>query len=297
MKHPFGSLSALSGNTFRNGPLHQAAVLLETTLFAVLLLFCAGSSTRADSPWQIIDEGLAVANFDAPEKSDAGDSKVTVIRMDPDRYDLKLLCASEHNNERLTPKEWCDTYHLVAAVNAGMYQEDGITSVGYMKNFGHINNSRLGKDNTILAFNPTERELPPIRIIDRECEDFESLRRKYRTLIQSIRMISCDGKNVWGRQPAKWSILAVGTDAEGRVLLMFCRSQYAVHDFIDILLSLPISLKKAMYLEGGRPASLYLAAGDVKLERYGAWEPGFEEMDSLRFGLPIPNVLGIVKRK
>jgi hypothetical protein len=68
-----------------------------------------------------------------------------------------------------------------------------------------------------------------------------------------------------------------------------------VHDFAEVLLSLPLSIKTAMYLEGGPQASLYLSTPKMMLERNGIWE-GFEENGPFQFSLPIPNVLGVVRK-
>lgn len=281
-------------NGFNAGLCRKAGVLI-LILFALLPL---GLSAQTESPgnlWKQIDEGLFTAEFSLP-KPGFSEFRVTVIRIDPRYYAFKLLCASENDREKKTVREWCQKFDLVAAVNSGMYQEDGITSVGYMRNFSHINNPRLGKDRTILAFNPATSDVPEIQIIDRECQDFNVLRRKYLTFVQSIRMISCDQQNVWNQQAAKWSTLAIGTDEGGKVLLMFGRSPSSVHDFIEVILSLPLSLTSAMYLEGGPQASLYLKTGNTTLERYGTWEANFKDDDSLQIPLPIPNVIGIVRK-
>lgn len=247
------------------------------------------------SPWKEAEEGLLVAEFDPPHRPANPSSTVTIIKIDPGKYSFRLLCASEYGKEKLTAKEWTDRYELIGAFNAGMFQEDGLTSVGYMKNFKHFNNPRLGKANTILAFNPIEDGVPEVQIIDRQCQDFSALKDKYQTFIQSIRMISCEGENVWAQQNSRWSTLAIGTDSAGNVLLIFSRMPYSVHDFIEILLSLPLSLKSAMYLEGGPQASLYLSTPKVSLERNGVWE-GFEENNAFQFALPVPNVIGITRK-
>jgi hypothetical protein len=163
-----------------------------------------------------------------------------------------------------------------------------------MKNFDHVNNPRLNKANTVLAFNPVDKNLPEIQIIDRECQDFNELRQKYQSFVQSIRMISCDQQNVWTRQDGKWSTLAVGMDTQGNILFLFSRTLNSVHDFIEILLSLPLSLKSAMYLEGGPQASLYLSTPKMTLQKDGVWG-GIDE-NSLQFSLPVPNVIGIYKK-
>ncbi len=245
------------------------------------------------NPWKEADKGLSVAEFHSDPKVAAQPFSITVVKVDPKEFSLRLLCASELGKEKLTTREWCEKHKLVLAANAGMFQEDGLTSVGLMKNFKHVNNPKLGKANTVLAFNPVGDGFPGVQIIDRECQDFDLLRPKYQTLVQSIRMISCDGQNVWTRQTSKWSTLAIGMDSAGNILFMFSRTPHSVHDLIEIILSLPLSLKSAMYLEGGPQASLYLSTSQLGLELNGVWE-GFED-NKLQFSLPIPNVIGITK--
>lgn len=249
-----------------------------------------------NSPWERIEEGLHLGTFDAPKKSEIGDSKITVLKADPNLYSLKLLCASEHDWKKLTLKEWCRRFQLLAGVNAGMYQEDGFTSVGYMKNFLHFNNPRLNGNNTILAFNPIDPSLPGTWIIDRECHDFHSLKKKYQTMIQSIRMISCRQENVWSSQEGKWSIVAFGIDSADNLLFLFSQSPFSVHDFIDNLLTLPLSIRSAMYLEGGPQAGFYLSVGDTEMEKHGNVETGFGQTSMFHMAWPIPNVLGLVRK-
>jgi len=271
------------------------ARVLVSCLFAVGLFLLSGSDvvlTGETIPWKEADEGLLVADFESTFENNT--FAITIVKIDPGYYTFNLFCATEYGKEKLTAREWCSKRQLLAAVNAGMFQADGLTSVGFLKNLDHVNNPRLNKSNTILALNPKEGGLPEVRIIDRECQDFNELRQKYQSFVQSIRMISCNGQNVWSRQNAKWSTLAIGMDDAGNVLFLFTRTPHSVHDFIEILLSLPLSLKSAMYLEGGPQASLYLSTPKMTLERNGVWE-GLEE-NPFQFALPIPNVIGITRK-
>jgi hypothetical protein len=69
-----------------------------------------------------------------------------------------------------------------------------------------------------------------------------------------------------------------------------------VHDFTNILLSLPVSLYNAMYLEGGPEATLYFSANGVEFEKIGSYETGLKENGFPKMALPIPNVIGIAKK-
>ncbi len=261
--------------------------------FGLISLFGDLAFTGVTIPWKEADEGLLVAEFESVFDNDP--YQITVVKVDPQRYSFRLLCATQYGKESLTTKEWALKYQMLVAVNAGMFQQNGLTSVGFMKNFGHVNNPRLSSANTILAFNPVDENFPEIQLVDRECQDFNYLRQKYQSFVQSIRMISCTQQNVWSRQDSKWSTLAVAMDTQGNILFLFNRTPLSVHDFIEILLSLPLSLKSAMYLEGGPQASLYLSTSTITLERYGVW--GGLEKNPLPFPLPVPNVIGISKKQ
>jgi hypothetical protein len=139
--------------------------------------------------------------------------------------------------------------------------------------------------------------LPPARILDRSCEDADALARDYRVVVQSIRMIDCARRNVWAPQPRKWSTACVGTDAQGRVLLIHVRAAHATHDLIDVLLRLPLGLQRLMYVEGGPEASLYVkAGGKVVVSEVGSFETGFFETDANAAFWPLPNVIAFAAK-
>ncbi|MBF0319690.1 MAG: phosphodiester glycosidase family protein [Nitrospirae bacterium] len=262
-----------------------------------ILIIAATASASADN-CKRLDEGLYICEFDSPQKSGSGSSKITVVKISPAYYAFKLLTISEVGGKAMTAKEWAKKYNLVAVTNAGMYQADGSTNVGYMKNFSHINNPKVARSyKTTLAFNPADSTVPDVQIIDSECQNFSELKGKYNTLVQLIRMASCTGNNVWQQQQATWSISAIGKDKSGNMLLLFSRSPYTVHDFIEIIMSLPISIASAAYLEGGRQASLYISTKDVDIEKAGGYGSNYDENSTFQSAWPIPNVIGIVKKQ
>ena len=258
----------------------------------------AGEKKSKQKPdWQQLDKGLELGTFPAPQAAAGGDSLVRVLRIDPRYFQLKLLNASRiENGVPLTPKQWCRQNGLVAAINPSMYQTDFKTSVSLMRTKGHTNNPRLSKDMTILAFDRQNAGVPRVKIIDRQCEDFESWQPKYGTLVQSIRMISCTGKNVWKPQARRWSTSAIATDRQNKVLFIHVRALYSTHDLINILKKLPLNISRAMYTEGGPQAQLYIGIGKKEWELTGSYETNSNEANEGSISWPLPNVLGILKK-
>ena len=261
---------------------------------AAVGLSAAGAETPA---WRLLEPGLELGDFLSPTASEIGDSRVKVLRIDPAVFALRLLNASaEDSAVSKTAKEWCFARGLTAAINASMFQADRLTSVSLMKTAGHVNNAYVSKDKTFLVFDRLDPSLPEARLIDRECDDIGAFEGLYATFVQSIRMISCKGKNIWTQQPRKWSAAALGTDATGRVLFIHVRSPYSMHDLIDALQRLPLGLERAMYLEGGPEAQLYVRSGSQEWEFVGGYETAFFETTLNTAAWPVPNAIGIVRK-
>jgi uncharacterized protein YigE (DUF2233 family) len=272
----------------------HAVIFLVMPLVAIL---SSSIGVARGGPWEKIDEGLLWGEFDPSPSSLATASKIVVVKIDPQYYAFRLLCASEHDRIRLTAREWCERKRILGAINAGMYQEDGFTNVGYMRNFAHVNNPRLNSTyKAVVAFNRTDIAVPEIQIIDLQWQDFEALKPKYQTFVQNIRMINSRQENVWAKQDKAWSLAVLGMDKSGNALFIFSEGPYSGHEFSHILLSLPISIYNAMYLEGGPQASLYLSANGFQLERVGIRHKSLDGNRVKTGARPIPNVIGITRK-
>jgi uncharacterized protein YigE (DUF2233 family) len=277
--------------------MRRVPLFLSISSLCLWVIFISSDGMSQNGPWRKVNDGLFLAQFDSSYQTPIKDSKIIIIKINPNYYSFKLLCASELGKIGLTSKEWCKRYNLISAINAGMYQKDGLTNVGYMKNFSHLNNPKLNSSyKAVLAFNRLDDIVPEIQIIDLKCQEFERLKFKYQTFVQNIRMISCNQENVWSKQDKKWSLAVLGLDKGGNVLFIFSETPYSGYDFNNVLLSLPISIFNAIYLEGGREASLYFSANNFELEKSGIYESGFNESLIRSSANPIPNVIGIIKK-
>jgi uncharacterized protein YigE (DUF2233 family) len=169
-----------------------------------------------------------------------------------------------------------------------------------MKNFKHYNNSKLrGGYSAMLAFNPKPGvKVPLVKIIDMYLDNWQLWRFSYNTYLQSIRMIDDKHQPVyWQKNPnMKSSMTVFAVDKDGNVLFVFTRSPYSANEMTDMLLSLPLNVHNAMYLDGGPEASFYLNHNGYKVEKVGCYvSTTFEKDDNDHFW-EIPNIIGIRKR-
>lgn len=254
------------------------------------------SAGVATGPWRELELGLDWAELPASLAATNGDGTVRVLRIDPGRFELKLLMASAPGQGRaLSPRAWCRREHLVAATNAGMFAQDYLTAISLLRSRHHVNNPRLTRHMAVLAFDRRDDGVPPVQIIDRELQDVAALSARYGSLVQSIRMVALDGRNVWQPQPRRWSAAAAGIDTLGRVLLLHVRSPYPMHDLVNMLLGMPLGLRNLMYLEGGAQAQLHVAAGDEERELAGCYDPDGPAAGREAGPSPVPNVIGVAR--
>lgn len=269
--------------------------LLRIAVFAVFLFLAVSEALQAgDADWIALDEGLSLAVF----RDHPGSPYVlSVLRIDPARYELELLSAAERGRNPMSLRDWCGTFQLAAAINASMYLEDGRKSTGCMRNFDHVNNPRINASfGAFLVFHPERPDLPAVQIVDREQEDWEGLIGRYRTVVQNYRLITLGGGNAWSppSDDRKFQAAAIGMDAEGRILFILSREPRSVHDFANRLLGLPLAIRNAMYVEGGRDAGLFIARFPPEMGGRGDLSL-FEDRLGKDATPSVPNVIGIRK--
>jgi hypothetical protein len=274
---------------------------IQSILVTLMCLFIFSVVPGVKShAWQKLNDGLYLGQFASKKKSKIWNHNIVILKIDPKFYAFELLSASEHDLRSRTAKQWCNEFGLVAAINASMYQSaDLLKSTGYMKNYNHFNNSLINKYfGSLMVFNPIDSSFPEVQIIDRRLQkNWKTLIEKYNTVVQNYRMITNGEMKGWPQQAKRYSTAAIGMDGEDNVLFILSRPPYSTHDFINILLSLPINIKNAMYAEGGPQATLYFRIDGKELKLKGTYATESTEYDGNESVSEIPNVIGIVKRK
>lgn len=267
-------------------------------LSAVILLgLLPGLVAGTNSGWQTLAPGMELRYVTAREPSSAGDSRIAVLRMDPKLWELAAMGVSQTGESAgHTAREWCEKYKFTAAINAGMFETDQRTHLGYMRCREHVHNGHANKYQSVAAFDPRDgKDLPRFRIFDLDTPGLtlQSIQQDYDSAVQNLRLVKRPGANQWGQQQKKWSEAALGEDEAGRILFIFSRSPFSMHDLNRELLAAGIGLVAAQHLEGGPEAQLYVHVGEVQLEMFGSFETSFKEDDTNAIPWPIPNVLGV----
>jgi hypothetical protein len=264
------------------------------TAFLLPLFMSAGAPAAAPA-WKTLQRGVEYAALDAG--ATPADGRIHLVRIDPKQAPLLAIMASAGDRKPRTAAVWCRDRKLAVAINLGMYRDDELTNVGHAHAPGHVNNGHWSdKYKSALAFGPNRPELPAAVMVDLDAPDAVAGLAAYGTVVQNLRLIRAPGRNVWGKQQRRWSEATVAADRAGRILFIFSRRPYAMNDWNDRLLALPLGIIAAMHVEGGPEASLSIHAGGVDLDLNGSYETGFYENDDENAQWPIPNLLAVARR-
>lgn len=266
----------------------------------LLLLLWITQLNGAPTPWQTLAPGVDLGTFETRQASDYGDSRIRILRIDPTHWDLTLAGRSlTGESQGMTAREWSQRYELAAAINAGMFSADHTTHVGYLRFRDHVNSGSVNGYQSVAAFDSKKAHLPRFRIFDLDAAtaSMPTILQDYSSVVQNLRLIKRPVELRWTQQAKKWSEAALGEDAAGRVLFIFSRSPYTMHDLCRELLAFDITLVAAQHLEGGPEAQLYVGLGGEAREWFGSYETAFREDDTNDRAWPIPNVIGIRPRR
>ena len=269
--------------------------------FGMLLgISSVGAETTPPPPamvWQTLQPGVEYAVVQVSPPVDVGDKKLHIVRVDPARARLLARLASEGDKQSRTAGQWCQQNNLAAAINLGMFQQDKLSNVGYLRHDHHLNNPKWSSSyKSALAFDPQAEGLARAIVVDLDRPEAKEQLSSYRSVVQNLRLLKGEGQNAWSQSDRRWSEAALAMDDQGRVLFLFCRSPFSMWEFNRMLLALPLGIVRAMHLEGGPEASLSIHAGNLNLDLCGSFETGFLPDDTNPKQWPIPNVLGVAKQ-
>lgn len=265
------------------------------------VLLAASAATQGTADWKSIAPGMELRWLIAKNPSPVGDSRIAVVRIDPTLWQLELVGRSQTGDSASrTAREWAQAHDLAVAINAGMFGTDYKTHIGYMEYRGHVSSSVVNNYQSVAAFDPRNAKSQPLfRIfdLDKPGVTVQTIRRDYASLVQNLRLIKKPGTNLWSKQDKKkWSEAALGEDKNGKILFVFSRSPFSMHDLNEELLSSGIGLVALQHLEGGPEAQLYVHVGDSEFDLSGSYETFFRENDGNATAWPIPNILGVKRR-
>ncbi|HKK70377.1 MAG TPA: phosphodiester glycosidase family protein [Candidatus Krumholzibacteria bacterium] len=247
----------------------------------------------ARPPFVTLEPGLEVVRRWPEGGAQGRQDPVTLVHVDPARFEMRLLTAAEHGGARPVDR-WVEDFDLVAAINASMYLPNE-RSTGYMVDDERVNNPAVNpRFGGILAFGARSDDVPPFRLVGLECGGvtLEDLQRDYRAIVQNYRLLDCRGEPIPWQDRKLYATAAIGVDQRGWLVLVHSGAPQQTADLARWLAREDWGLVAAHFVEGGHDASLYVTGGRETISVVGRYE-GTAAPREFR---EVPNVLGVVRR-
>jgi hypothetical protein len=277
------------------------------TFAGILFLFsaCSYSQQEAEKPtpdysdWVELTKGMEYREINAPKKSFIGDSKISILRMDPQQFHFDLFTATQYDSLPRDLHTWADTFDLLVAFNAGMYNlARPLQSRAYLKSGAHLNNGKILENfNLMLALGPKPNsQRSNIEVLDLTCANWEQEQQNFSGFAQGLRMIDCNGNPMnWQKKVQSCSMLVAAEDQKGWFYLIFTRSPYTHNQMIGFMTEMPYGLHDAIYLEGGPETSLLIDVNGHCIEKVGSWVSTTWERNDNNHFWRLPNIVGVHK--
>ncbi len=276
--------------------LRERFAILSATFSLVLSLTLAA---RPAADWQTIAPGMDLKYSPVNPPATKGSASIVILRIDPNLWQLEVVGINQTGETAgHTARAWSQKRSFSAAINAGMFATDQKTHLGYTRSSGQISNGHQNAYQSVAAFDPRDSGNPRFHIFDLDAPgaNFQTILKDYGSILQNLRLIKRPGLNQWPQQERKWSEAALGEDDAGRILFIFSRAPFSMHDLNRALLGAGVGLVAAQHLEGGPEAQLYVHAGTTELEMFGSYETSFVENEKNSIAWPVPNILGVRPR-
>jgi hypothetical protein len=243
--------------------------------------------------WRSLGRGAEYAAIALSPRPALGDGLLHVVRVDPSQATLRVRMAALDGRPR-TAREWCDNPRIVAVINAGMYDRDLSTHIGFLRVGDRIGSARwVSTYRSILLLGARHPDLPAATIRDVPPDGRAADFADYGTVVQNLRLIRDPAVNAWTQNDRRWSEAAIVLDRSGRILFLFCRSPLTMHDFNALVTALPLGVMRAMHVEGGPEASLSVRGPGIDADLSGSYETGFNPSDDSKRQWPLPNVVTV----
>lgn len=252
---------------------------------AFLLLTGCGTSSVCTAMQASLATGLRL------ERQCFASSVVTFVRIDPQRYTLRLLGDGTATHPM---PEWVSEHHLTGGINATLF-DPANHSVGFLQVDGAPLQPNVARNyGGFVAFDPNTTDLPPVQILHRDAAGFnlEALRAQYRVIVQEQRLLDEHGQAMAWAESTTHSAAAVGMDSDGNVVLIHVRDKVTMTDFNTWLAQAAHRLTGALYVEGGSEASLYVSlAGHDTVAEVGNYTRTDVPFDNHEFSA-LPYIIG-----
>jgi len=239
--------------------------------------------------WRALSPGLEFTTVSGEPYCRRGSSHVAVLRIDPQRVDLRVLhYTRQPEREPLSLLEWRKRSGALAAFNAGQYYTD-FSYMGLLVSNGETVSRRIHPGfRAALVAAPTLGGRGA-RVLDLERDTLDARRPGWREVAQSFMLFDREGALRVRKSDQVANRTVVAEDRRGRIVVAVTEGGYTLWELARLLRDGPLDLSHAMSMDGGYEAELCVQSGGFRYASFGRWEGDREAGTGT--SVPLPAVI------
>jgi len=224
--------------------------------------------------WRALRPGLEFATLRGEPYCRYGSSTVGALRLDPARVALHVRhFMREPELKPLDILEWQRRTGALAVFNAGQYYGD-YSYMGLLASGGEVVSRRAHPTFQAALVAGPRGGGPRARVLDLAAERLDPDSLGWAEVAQSFMLFGPDRAIRVRRSDQVAARTAVAEDRGGHIVVLTTEGGYTLHDFAQLLETLPLELTRAMAMDGGREAEMVVSAGRFRYASFGQWEHG-----------------------
>ena len=244
--------------------------------------------------WKTLAPGLEMVSLSAEESVRAGSGTIDILRIDPDRYDFRIL-AAPRGAEGHNAEEWLERSGAEVVVNAGQYLPDG-SYIGLLVRDGMASGRLASRLEGLFVAGPEDDSLARARVLDLRYTAYDPQRSPYRQAAQSLMLLDRFGQIRVRRSARVAHRTAVAQDRKNRILFIVTQGGHTLWELADFLKQSRLGLREVMCMDGGQESQLAIKLPQFKYSHFGG--PSASPQVPLPWPAPpLPAALAVYPRK
>jgi Phosphodiester glycosidase len=243
--------------------------------------------------WRAVGPGVEFAMLRGEPWCRRGSAGIAALRLDPAYAHLRVAHYTLTAEKRpLNIVEWQKASGAVAVFNAGQFYPD-LSYMGLLICTGNVVSDDLHPEFKAALVAQRANGKSDFRVLDLTREPLDAHAPGWLEVAQSFMVLDEKGTVRVRKSDHVANRTVVAEDRHGRLIVLTTEGGYTLADFAEYLRHAPLSVSRAMGMDGGYEAEMCVNSGSFRYASFGRWDNEHADTDQPGARTPLPAVIEV----
>jgi Phosphodiester glycosidase len=243
--------------------------------------------------WRAVGPGVEFAMLRGEPWCRRGSAGIAALRLDPAQAHLRVAHYTLTPEKRpLNIVEWQKASGAVAVFNAGQFYPD-LSYMGLLICTGTVVSDDLHPEFKAALVARRANGKSDFRVLDLTREPLDAHAPGWQEVAQSFMVLDEKGTVRVRKSDHVANRTVVAEDRHGRLIVLTTEGGYTLADFAEYLRHAPLSVSRAMGMDGGYEAEMCVNSGSFRYASFGRWDNEHADTDQPGARTPLPAVIEV----